>query len=142
MVNPDHIRIGFDGSIYWVERKILTKGLRPDDPFQKEEGITTKWEHVYGYVEVDGWWTEDVKEDSNKEGVFVWQHYSKKEDALEAVRALCLHTTYFDVNGNVIPVASGNNSPYIMDEKAKRYYQERSKSLEELYGKGYKDKRT
>lgn len=127
MVNPDHIRIAFDGKVYWIERKILTKGPHPDDPFRERLGVFPVWKHIYGYVDVDGWWTEDVKEDSNKEGVFVWRHYHTKRDALEVARALCTHTTYFDVHGEPLTVASDSRSPYIMDESAKKHYEEREK---------------
>lgn len=128
MINPDHIRIAFDGNLYWIERKILTTGPRPDDPFRERLGAFPVWKHIYGYVDVDRWWTEDHKEESSNEGVFVRQHYHTKSDALEVARALCTHTTYFDVHGEPLTVASGNYSPYIMDESAKKYYEERGKT--------------
>lgn len=127
MINTDHIRIAFDGNLYWIERKVLTKGLHPDDSFRERLGVFPEWKHMYGYVDVDGWWTEDLNEESNKDGVFVQRHYHSKADALEVVRELCTHITYFDANGVPLTVASGNNSPYIMDESAKKYYEEQGK---------------
>lgn len=127
MINPDHIRIAFDGSSYWIERKILTMGPHPDDLFRKRLGVLPVWKHVYGYVGEDGWWTEDLKEDSSNEGVFVRRHYHTKRGVLDAVRALCTHITYFDVHGEPLTVASDSRSPYIMDESAKKHYEEREK---------------
>ncbi len=126
LVNPNHIRIAFDGRNYWVERKVLTTA---PDPFGRRDfTVVAKWKHVYGYLDVDGSWLEDPKLESSRGGVFVCKFYTKKEEVLEAVRALCTHITYFDANGNNIndDVEFPKSSAYIMDQQAKRYYEERS----------------
>lgn len=142
MVDPDHIRIAYDGVAYCIERKVLTTG--PDVFSREQDTITTKWMHLYGHMKEDGLWTKELAPDENNPALFIRGCYFKKEEALISVRDLCTLITYFDVNGNNIEdrVEFPKQSPYIMDERAKRYCQERSKRLEELYGKGYKDKRT